>query len=96
MGNTYPESGKDIKEVLSSAATILFGNRFMIDQTLYEYLIEFLLIFVSPKSKDSDEGKMKFHDPNSTEFRYWCEPKMGLRRFIFFDKAKKNGNVSIK
>ena len=95
MGNTYPESGKDIKEVLSSAATILFGNRFMIDQTLYEYLIEFLLIFVSPKSKDSDEGKMKFHDPNSTEFRYWCEPKMGLRRFIFFDKAKKNGNVSI-
>lgn len=45
MGNTYP---RNVKELDSIAAQI-FGNRFMPDQTLYEYLIEILyLIFDYP------------------------------------------------
>ena len=68
----------------------LFGNRFHSDQTLYEYLIEFLLIFVSAKDAELEDGKMEFHDVNSeTEYKYWVEPRMGLRRFIFYDKAHK-------
>ena len=31
-------------------STLIFGHRFKSDQTLYEYLTEFLLVFVSAKN----------------------------------------------
>ena len=43
-------------------STLIFGHRFKVDQTLYEYLTEFLLVFVSAKNEDLQEGKMQFHD----------------------------------
>ena len=95
MGNTYPRSVEDIDKHMKSVATRVFGNRFMPDQTLYEYLIEFLLVFVSAKSDDLQTGKMKFHDNSDSCLEYWIEPRMGLRRFIFYDKARKNGAVQI-
>lgn len=95
MGNTYPKSVEDIDKHMSSIATRLFGNRFMPDQTLYEYLIEFLLVFVSAKDAELVTGKMKFHDSSDGKLEYWIEPRMGLRRFIFYDKARKNGSVPI-
>ena len=76
-------------------AAQVFGNRFLSDQTLYEYLIEFLLVFVSAKSDDKKSGKMKFHQSSSEKLEYWVEPRMGLRRFIFFDKTKKAGVANI-
>jgi hypothetical protein len=95
MGNTYPRSVEDIDKHMKSVATRVFGNRFMPDQTLYEYLIEFLLVFVSAKSEDLQSGKMMFHDNSDGRLEYWIEPRMGLRRFIFYDKARKNGAVQI-
>ena len=75
-------------------ATLIFGNRFKSGQTLYEYLIEFLLVFVSAKNEDLKEGKMQFHDITiDSSFKYWVEPRMALRRFIFYDKAKKKGSI---
>lgn len=75
-------------------STLLFGNRFKSDQTLYEYLIEFLLVFVSAKNEDLNTGKMKFHDLSvDNKLYYWVEPRMALRRFIFFDKSKKKGSI---
>lgn len=91
MGNTYP---RNVKELDSIAAQI-FGNRFMPDQTLYEYLIEFLLVFVSAKDENLESGKMKFHDHADGTLKYWIEPRMGLRRFIFYDKSRKSGSASI-
>ena len=95
MGNTYPTSVDDIDKHMKSISTRIFGNRFMPDQTLYEYLIEFLLVFVSAKDVDLKSGKMKFHDSSDARLEYWIEPRMGLRRFIFYDKARKNGAVQI-
>lgn len=95
MGNTYPRSVEDIDKHMRSVSTRLFGNRFMPDQTLYEYLIEFLLVFVSAKNSDLKTGKLKFHDNSDGRLEYWIEPRMGLRRFIFYDKARKNGSVPI-
>lgn len=95
MGNTYPKSVEKIDEHMKSVSTRLFGNRFMPDQTLYEYLIEFLLVFVSAKDSDLKTGKMKFHDNAEGRLEYWVEPRMGLRRFVFYDKARKNGSVQI-
>jgi hypothetical protein len=95
MENTYPRSVEDINKHMQNISTRLFGNRFMPDQTLYEYLIEFLLVFVSAKDSDLKTGKMKFHDNSQGRLEYWIEPRMGLRRFIFYDKSRKNGAVSI-
>lgn len=95
MGNTYPRSVEDIDKHMRSVSARLFGNRFMPDQTLYEYLIEFLLVFVSAKNSDLKTGKMKFHDNSDNRLEYWIEPRMGLRRFIFYDKARKNGVIPI-
>lgn len=75
-------------------STLIFGNRFKSDQTLYEYLIEFLLVFVSAKNEDLNTGKMKFHDLSvDNKLYYWVEPRMALRRFIFFDKSKKKWSI---
>lgn len=93
MGKTYPNSVEDIEKHLSSIGTRIFGNRFKSDQTLYEYLIEFLLVFVSAKDSGFEEGKMRFHESSGGRLEYYVEPRMGLRRFIFYDKARKSGIV---
>lgn len=95
MRNTYPRTADDIDNQMSNISTRLFGNRFLADQTLYEYLIEFLLVFVSAKDSDLKTGKMRFHDNSDKKLEYWVEPRMGLRRFIFFDKSRKNGSVQV-
>ena len=95
MGKTYPNSVDDLEKHLSSIGTRIFGNRFKSDQTLYEYLIEFLLVFVSSKDSGLEIGKMKFHESSDGRLEYYVEPRMGLRRFIFYDKARKSGAVPI-
>lgn len=75
-------------------SSFLFGNRFKSDQTLYEYMIEFLLIYVSAKSNNFQDGKMSFHDTTiESKLSYWVEPRMALRRFIFYDKSRKKGTI---
>jgi hypothetical protein len=90
---TFPEGSTDVFDS-KSVSTQIFGNRFRSDQTLYEYLIEFLLVFSSPKSIDMEEGRMRFHT-NEIEMSYYCEPRMALRRFIFYDKSRKNGAIKV-
>ena len=95
--NTFPrdmdcdyDRMKD-KKIVASA---LFGNRFKSDQTLYEYLIEFLLVFTSAKNSDLQQGKMMFHNTTiEKNLSYWVEPRMALRRFIFYDKSRKKGTI---
>ena len=73
---------------------MLFGNRFKSDQTLYEYMIEFLLVYSSAKSDNLTDGKMSFHDTTiEKKLSYWVEPRMALRRFVFYDKARKKGTI---
>ena len=84
----YPLGNKDKDQ--SNPAIDIYGLRFHADQSLYEYLIEFLLVFVSAKDADCS-GKMELHDyhPTNPTF-YYVEPRNGFRRFIFFEKAKKS------
>lgn len=96
LTKTYPADVK-LRGEKRAIASEIYGNRFHADQTLYEYLIEFLLIFVS----EDDEGvnpkeAFSFHDPNATGNLYYkVQPRMGLKRFIFFDKNKKNDAIKI-
>ena len=94
---TYPEDFKLKKNNKVVLAADVFGNRFHADQTMYEYLIEFLLIFVSGDDDvKNPKAKLAFHSPESKgNLYYTVEPRMGLRRFIFFDRNKKNDSIGI-
>lgn len=87
----FPEKTDDILES-KSVSTMIFGNRLHSDQTMYEYLIEFLLVFSSPKNVNLEDGRMRFHTVREN-MSYWIEPRMALRRFIFYDKARKDCTV---
>lgn len=95
--NTFPKGMNDDYQRMEKGkiiSSMLFGNRFKADQTLYEYLIEFLLVYSSAKDSDLETGKMQFHDVFiERKLSYWVEPRMALRRFIFYDKARKNGAI---
>lgn len=85
---TYPENVQP--DSRATLATLIYGKRFHADQTLAEYLIEFLLIFCAEKEQN-DGGRLRFHNPDNKDVLYYTvEPRMGLKRFIFFDKSKKN------
>ena len=87
---SFIESDSKVSQIINSE---IFGNRFHGDQTLYEYLIEFLLVFVSYKDSDHSKGSLQFHDPNSNDLSYYVQPRMGLKRFIFFEKSKKGSAI---
>lgn len=95
--NTFPvgmSSDYDRMENGKIVSSMLFGNRFKSDQTLYEYMIEFLLVYSSAKSDNLTDGKMSFHDATiEKKLSYWVEPRMALRRFVFYDKARKKGTI---
>lgn len=95
--STFPKGMEDEYKRIANSKTIssmIFGNRFRADQTMYEYLIEFLLVFTSAKDADLQTDKMKFHNIDmEKKMSYWVEPRIALRRFIFYDKARKNGSI---
>lgn len=95
--NTFPigmNSDYDRIKNGKIVSSMLFGNRFKSDQTLYEYMIEFLLVYSSAKSDNLTDGKMSFHDTTiEKKLSYWVEPRMALRRFVFYDKARKKGTI---
>lgn len=95
--NTFPagmDSDYERMEKGKIISSMLFGNRFKSDQTLYEYMIEFLLVFSSAKSDDLSQGKLQFHNTIiEKKLSYWVEPRMALRRFIFYDKTRKKGTI---
>lgn len=71
-----------------------YGQRLFRDQTLYEYLLEFLVIFSSPKSigiknfsKANHEFKFLIGD-GVGRLVYYPAPRMGLKRFIFLNRSE--------
>lgn len=90
----YPKNARTTSG-RNNIAIQVYGDRIHIDQTLYEYLIEFLLVFSSYKNKEDKSGAMEFHNRSDSTFNYYVNPRIGLRRFIFFDRAKKNSKVSV-
>ena len=94
--NIFPNDTVKIENIKKGESEIInsiFGNRFKADQTMYEYLVEFLLVFSSAKSSDMETGKYQFHQIPNGRYSYWVEPRMGLRRFIFFDRSKRKNSI---
>lgn len=83
---------EDVKEDTLSIQA--FGRRFVSDQSLYEYLLEFLLVFSSEKVCGDSTTKLKFHnvDLNCSEpVKYYVDYRIALKRFILFEKSKREG-----
>jgi hypothetical protein len=94
MYEYFPKQA-DLKHGENNMAIRLFGDRIFSDQTLYEYLIEFLLAFVSPKDEDKEQGTMAFHTNLDSKLVYYVLPRMGLKRFIFYNRSKKDTKVPV-
>ena len=78
-----------------SAQSLLFGHRIKPQQTLYEYLIEFLSVAMAHKrifNGSSDEiltDMFPLSDElNDHVLEYMPKSNMGLKRFIFFDNSR--------
>jgi len=95
MADAVFPSNANIAAGFDNMAIQLFGNRLFADQALYEYINEFLLVFVSPKSFDYESGKMSFHTSLGDELAYYVKPRMGLKRFIFYERSKKGIKIPV-
>lgn len=81
----------------------VYGHRIYKDQTLYEYLLEFLLVFISPKSEGNADYKQIKSDgfyfneikDDTKKLHYYPAPKMGLKRFIFFNRSDQEKRFEI-
>ncbi len=94
----FPINANPEDKEKTNLSIALLGNRIHTDQTLVEYLIEFLLIFVSAKEENSTIGQMRFHtSQQATEGKlsYYVDPKVALRRFIFYDRSKQDSRSAI-
>lgn len=70
-----------------------FGRRIKKDQTVPEYLLEFLLIFIG--EKNGDNGFDKFNYSDSEFLKYKVNPHIGLKRFIFFENSKLDNRFEV-
>ncbi len=90
----FPENGqpgnREGRE--ESLSVKMLGNRIYQDQTLVEYLIEFLLVFSSAKESDGT-GTLRFHNEQEVQIGklpYYVNPRIALRRFIFYEHSKQD------
>lgn len=91
-----PKEIKDVEEL--PLQSILFGHRLKPDQTVYEYLLEFLQVMIANKEVTINERTINTSeffpeviDKNNIEkLKIHPTVNMGFRRFVFFDKSKKD------
>lgn len=83
--------------------SMLFGHRLRQNQTKYEYLLEFLLVAISPKAlQKSTYGDISFEEMFPIDSRiaqanlkYSPIIRMGLKRFIFMPSGKLEGKAIV-
>ena len=86
--NIFPEV-KDVKLKEQNLQIQTFGKRIYNSQTVQEYLLEFLVVFIGAKVGNCNDKI--FTDMDSwanSKIKYEKNPNIGLKRFIFFDKTK--------
>lgn len=91
--NVFPkktvENGYNIQQENLQIQT--YGRRIVKDQTVPEYLLEFLLVFIAENKGLT--GFDKFSSDGDTS--YSVNPNIGLKRFIFFENSKLENRYNI-
>ncbi|MBZ9634603.1 hypothetical protein [Clostridium sp. FP1] len=95
MINVFPNiEGTNVSDQNLQIQT--FGRRIFNSQTVQEYLLEFLIVFLGGKSKEDDSiGFSKVKEWDSEKVTYLKNPNMGLKRFIFFEKTKLDSRFKV-
>ncbi|WP_404987904.1 hypothetical protein [Clostridium culturomicium] len=70
----------------------VYGRRITKDQTFYEYLIEFLLLFIGEQNGKSGLDKIESYD---SRLHYKYKSNIALKRFIFLESSKKENRFDI-
>jgi hypothetical protein len=84
-----PFPKKDNEGNKTNAAVRIYGNRYYKDQTPVEYLAEFLLVFVSPKSEAGESTyTFRLANDDGTSRGYWPKDRVALKLFAFFPSSK--------
>lgn len=97
----FPDNNELQKYPLQS---LVFGHRLKPDQTVYEYMIEFLQVMISKKTivsdLETDIGQFQDYFPvdenvKNSKIKYNPISRVGLKRFIFFKKSKQDGKFNV-
>jgi len=76
-----------------------YGHRIFEGQTLPEYLLEFALVFLADKpEKDpslGSSGRFPTRRVAKGELEYSTDARIGLKRFIFFERSKQQNRLKI-
>lgn len=70
-----------------------YGRRIKKDQTVPEYLLEFLLMFIGEQNGESGFDKFDYDD--NKFLGYKVNPHIGLKRFIFFENSKLDNRFDV-
>lgn len=95
----FPNISRDLER--ESLANHVYGLRIHEDQTLHEYLLEFLLIFVSQKGVGTQKGydnafpDLDLLQNSSDRLQYFAVNRMGLKRFVFFERSKNENKYQV-
>ncbi len=82
----------------------VFGHRLRPDQTVYEYIIEFLQVMISKKAilsnNDTKIAEYKEYFPIdesivTNKIHFYPVSRVGLKRFVFFKKSKQDGKFPV-
>lgn len=87
--NVFPNENFNVKKQNIQIQT--YGQRIYKDQTFYEYLLEFLLVFISKKGNKGEiveEGSSFPTHLANEQITYSFLPKMGLKRFVFLTRSE--------
>lgn len=96
----YPLLKGSIEDTKDPAIRV-FGHRLRNDQTVNEYLLEFLLVFASEKEwNNAAFAPLTLPHPPapnepSDKLTYYPVPHIGLRRLIFYERSKQDGKTII-
>lgn len=78
----------------------VFGHRLRNDQTIYEYILEFLQVMIAPKAlkelgTDYEDYFPVDEDIKNNIIEFYPVSRVGLKRFIFFNKSKEEGRFKV-
>lgn len=88
--------GDNIKYSDDNLQIQTYGRRIFNSQTVGEYFLEFLLVFLGiEKDQDGLLNYDRTSKDTSGEYKYYVDPHIGLKRFILYEKTKMESRFDV-
>ena len=83
------------QEDQTNLAIEIYGRRIYKDQTLYEYFLEFMLVFLSEKAVNGAKIPAGLFPDCLGLIEYSARPRVGLKRLLFFSRSKREHKFQV-